>query len=125
MADQNRAANGNGKNVRRGIVIAILAVIVLAAFISHRRGSVPVRVDKVTKQDLVTSISTNGKVEPIDNFEAHAPAATTVKKIHVREGQQVHAGDLLMRLEDADVRAQMLYTMGDWIARIVTNSKQS
>src|SRR5256885_4503432 len=105
MADQNRT-NGNGKHVRRGIIVAILAVIVLAAFISHRRGTVAVRSDRVSKQDLVTSISTNGKVEPIENFEAHAQSPTTIKKIYVREGQQVHAGDMLMQLEDADVRAQ-------------------
>jgi len=106
MAEHTRT-NGNGKYVRRGIVIAILAVIVLAAFISHRRSTVAVRGDRVTKQDLVTSISTNGKVEPIESFEPHAPGATTVKRIYVREGQQVHKGELLMQLEDADVRAQV------------------
>ncbi|HEX4715963.1 MAG TPA: biotin/lipoyl-binding protein, partial [Ktedonobacteraceae bacterium] len=54
---------------------------------------------------MVTTISTNGKVEPIESFEPHAPGATTVKKIYVREGQLVRAGDLLMQLDDADVRA--------------------
>lgn len=106
MAENTKPGNGNGKHVWRGIIIAILAVIVLAAFISSRRGEVPVRVDHVTKQDLVTTISTNGKVEPIDNFEAHAPAPTTVRKIYVREGQRVRQGDLLMQLDDADARAQ-------------------
>src|SRR5437764_12623159 len=106
MAEHTRSLNGNGKHIWRGIIIAILAVIVLAAFISSRRGDVAVRADHVTKQDLVTSISTNGKVEPIQNFEAHAPAPTTVKKIFVREGQHVRTGDLLMQLEDSDARAQ-------------------
>src|SRR5579872_5646300 len=103
---EHRRTNGNGKHVWRAIIIAVLAVISLAAFISRRKGEVPVRADRVTKQDLVTSISTNGKVEPIDNFEAHAPLATTVKKIYVREGEKVRAGDLLMQLDDAEVRAQ-------------------
>ncbi|HWC16788.1 MAG TPA: efflux RND transporter periplasmic adaptor subunit [Terriglobales bacterium] len=105
MAERNRT-NGNGRHVWRFVIVAIAAVVVLAAFISSRRGSVPVRYDHVTKQDLVTSISTNGKVEPIQNFEAHSPAPTTVKRLYVREGQQVHAGELLMQLEDSDVRAQ-------------------
>jgi HlyD family secretion protein len=82
-------------------------VIVLAAFISSRKSSVPVRADRVTRQDLVTSISTNGKVEPLQLFEPHSPIPTTVKKIYVREGQQVKAGELLMQLEDSDVRAQV------------------
>lgn len=102
---ESRRLNGNGKHVWRFVVVAILAVIVLAAFISRHKGEVPVRFDRVTRQDLVTSISTNGKVEPIENFEAHSPSATTVRKIYVREGQQVRKGDLLMQLDDADVRA--------------------
>jgi len=106
MAERAKQNNGNGKHVWRGIIIAVLAIIVLAAFISSRKGEVPVRVDHVTKQDLVTSISTNGKVEPIENFEAHAPAATTVRRIYVHEGQHVRKGDLLMQLDDADARAQ-------------------
>lgn len=102
-----RTKNGNGRHVWRFVIIAIVAVIVLAAFISSRQSSVPVRADRVTRQDLVTSISTNGKVEPIQNFEAHSPAPTTVKKIYVREGQHVKAGEMLMQLEDSDVRAQV------------------
>ena len=102
-----RTKNGNGRHVWRFVIIAIVAVIVLAAFISSRSGSVPVRADRVTRQDLVTSISTNGKVEPLQLFEPHSPIPTTVKKIYVREGQQVKAGELLMQLEDSDVRAQV------------------
>jgi HlyD family secretion protein len=102
---ESRRQNGNGKHVWRVIIVAILAVIGLAAFISRHKGEVPIRYDRATKQDLVTSISTNGKVEPIENFEPHAPAPTTVRKIYVREGQKVRAGDLLMQLDDADVRA--------------------
>ena len=105
MAERARTLNGNGKHVWRVIIISVLAVIVLAAFISSRHGEVAVRADRVTRQELVTSISTNGKVEPINNFEAHAPFATIAKRIYVREGQHVHQGELLMQLDDADVRA--------------------
>ena len=51
-------------------------------------------------------ISTNGKVEPIQNFEAHAPAATTVKRLFVKEGDHVRFGQLLLQLDDADLRSQ-------------------
>ena len=105
MVDSRRT-NGNGKHVWRFLIVAIVAVIVFGAFISQHRGEVPVRADRAVKQDLVTSISTNGKVEPIHDFEPHSPEPTTVKKIYVRPGQLVHAGDLLMELDDADVRAQ-------------------
>lgn len=51
-------------------------------------------------------ISTNGKIEPVQNFEAHAPVATTVKRILVKEGDHVRRGQLLLQLDDADIRTQ-------------------
>ena len=51
-------------------------------------------------------ISTNGKIEPIRNFEAHSPAATTVKRLLVKEGDHVRQGQLLLQLDDADLRSQ-------------------
>ena len=51
-------------------------------------------------------ISTNGKIEPINNFEAHAPAAASVRRVLVKEGDFVKKGQLLLLLDDADARAQ-------------------
>lgn len=51
-------------------------------------------------------VSTNGKVEPVLNFEAHAPIATTVKRILVKEGEHVRKGQLLLELDDSDIRSQ-------------------
>ncbi len=51
-------------------------------------------------------ISTNGKVEPIQNFEAHSPVPTTVKRLYVKEGDHVRQGQLLLQLDDADLRSQ-------------------
>jgi HlyD family secretion protein len=84
----------------------ILAVIVLAAFISLRRARVAIRVGKAEVATITASISTNGKIEPITNFEAHAPAATTVIKVDAQQGDWVKAGQLLLQLQDADARAQ-------------------
>jgi HlyD family secretion protein len=51
-------------------------------------------------------ISTNGKVEPVQSFEAHAPVGTTVKKLLVKEGDRVKKGQLLAQLDDADASSQ-------------------
>jgi len=61
---------------------------------------------KVTRGPIRSVVSTNGKVEPVQNFEAHAPIATTVKRILVREGDNVRKGQLLLELDDADIRSQ-------------------
>jgi len=60
----------------------------------------------VERGPIRSLISTNGKVEPIQNFEAHSPVATTVKRLLVKEGDHVRKGQLLLQLDDADLRSQ-------------------
>jgi HlyD family secretion protein len=106
------AANAllNSKPGKRGhwwlIAVVVLAIIIFAAFMSLGRHEVPVRATRARKAEIRSTISTNGKIEGINGFEAHAPAATTVKQILVTTGQQVKAGQLLVQLDDADARAQ-------------------
>ncbi len=65
-----------------------------------------VRAISVERGPIRSLVSTNGKIEPIQNFEAHAPIATTVKRLLVKEGDQVRKGQLLLELDDADIRTQ-------------------
>ena len=108
MAMQEQHSRKIVRNPRLWIFFfgVVLIVVLLAAFVSRHRGEVWIRTDKASLEDLVNSLSTNGKVEPIDNFEAHALAPAMVKKILVKEGQWVKTGELLMQLDDADARAQ-------------------
>ena len=96
----------NGK--RTGIILIglVLAVVVLAAFVSLRRSQVPIRIAHAERQTLTASIATNGKIEALNNFEAHAPVATTVKKVLVQQGQWVKPGQPLLQLEDDTARLQ-------------------
>ncbi len=64
------------------------------------------RVTTVERGPIRSLISTNGKVEPIQNFEAHSPVPTTVKRLFVKEGDRVRRGQLLLQLDDADLRSQ-------------------
>jgi HlyD family secretion protein len=89
------------------IAIAILAAVVgLAAFVSHRDEAVPVRTATVEQGTIRSLVSTNGKIEPVDYFEAHAPVSTSVRRVLVKEGASVKRGQLLVVLDDADARAQ-------------------
>lgn len=89
------------------IVLAVaLGVLLLAAFISSRRGRVPVRADRAVRRTILNTISTNGKIQPVDGFEAHAPLATTVRRVLVHEGDWAKKGQLLLQLDDADAVAQ-------------------
>ena len=84
----------------------VLAVILLASFSSMRDEVIPVRAATVERSSIRTAISTNGKIEPAQNFEAHAPVSTTVRRLLVREGDHVKKGQLLLQLDDSEVRSQ-------------------
>jgi len=84
----------------------ILAVVFLASFGTRHDDAVPVRTVAVTRGTIRSVISTNGKIEPVHNFEAHAPAPTTVQRILVKEGDHVRKGQLLLQLDDAEARSQ-------------------
>ncbi|MGA2349419.1 MAG: efflux RND transporter periplasmic adaptor subunit [Terracidiphilus sp.] len=55
---------------------------------------------------LVSTVSTNGRVEPEMNYEIHSPVSTTVKAVYVQPGDQVVAGKLLLLLDDVQARAR-------------------
>lgn len=84
---------------------AVVAVILLASFMS-RDDTAPVVATKASRSTIRSVISTNGKVEPVHNFEAHAPVGTTVKRVLIKEGDQVKKGQLLVELDAASARSQ-------------------
>jgi HlyD family secretion protein len=101
--------NSSGREPRRWWItaLAILAgVTVLAAFVSRRDDGLVVRTAVVEQSAIRSLVSTNGKIEPVSNFEAHAPIATTVRRVYVKEGDSVKKGELLVVLDDAEARAQ-------------------
>jgi HlyD family secretion protein len=85
--------------------IAIAAAVVLFASLS-RDPAVPVRAVTARRGTIRSLVSTNGKVEPMQNFEAHAPIGTTVRNVLVHEGDHVKKGQLLVQLNDAKARSQ-------------------
>lgn len=106
-ANPHNQLNGNGS--RRTLLIPallLLAVIVGATMLVMRKGTASIRADRVERGPLTANISTNGKVEPTIDFQAHAPISTTVQKVYVKPGDHVKKGQLLLTLDDAGVRAQ-------------------
>jgi len=87
------------------LAAAVVAVILLASF-AWRDDSVSVITATVKRGNIRSLISTNGKVEPINNFEAHAPTGTVVKRVLVKEGDHVKQGQLLVELDAATAESQ-------------------
>jgi len=99
--------NSNAPSKRRWIWILSAAIILILVLYSYFHQT-PLKVHAVTVQrgPIRSQISTNGKVEAVQNFESHAPIATTVRRLLVKEGDRVRKGQLLLELDNDDIRAQ-------------------
>ena len=87
--------------------LAVMAAVVLFASFGNRKSdAVPVRAATIVRDNIRSVVSTNGKIEPVQNFEAHAPVPTTVQRVLVKEGDHVRRGQLLLQLDDAEARSQ-------------------
>lgn len=93
------------RNILLGVAAVVIAVIVAAVILGGRGPQVPVAT--VARQDLSSSITSNGKVEPISPFTARAGFPTFVQSVKAKEGQMVRKGELILTLESSDMRAQL------------------
>jgi len=109
LASNNHNSNGHPARRRRNTWLAagVIAAAVLIPIFS-RRSPLSVHVTTVERGPIRSLVSTNGKVEPLENFyfEAHSPVATVVKRLLVKEGDHVRKGQLLLQLDDANIRSQ-------------------
>jgi HlyD family secretion protein len=86
------------------------AVVIILVFFTARslmRERLPVRAVQASREELVNTVSTNGRVEPETNYEFHSPVATTVKAVYAQPGDVVPAGKLLLVLDDMQARARL------------------
>jgi HlyD family secretion protein len=89
--------------------VIFLAVILLAVIIAHffSHDLVEVRAAAVNHQNMSNWVSTNGKVEPIEEFPVYAHSPGVVAKIYVEVGQKVKVGELLIKMDDSDATARL------------------
>ena len=85
--------------------VALIAVFLAARYLLRDR--LRVRVTRVDYALLRDTVSTNGRVEPIVNYQFFSPIATTVQAVYAQEGEQVPAGKLILKLDDVAARAQV------------------
>ena len=86
-------------------VLTLFAVIFLVRRLTE--DAVEVRTSPVTHENLVSTVSTNGKVEPVEEFQPHAAAPGVVKEVLVESGEKVKEGQMLLRMDDADAVARI------------------
>src|ERR1700730_1025450 len=101
------------RRLQKRIVYFLLLAGVFAIFlvwVSGRKPAAKIAAVTPTRENLTSSISSNGKVEPISPYVMRAQLDTFVKKIYVTEGQTVKKGQVLLELNVKEAAAQLAET---------------
>lgn len=96
------------KSTRVILVIVALAVVALIAVGIDRRGDkkgLEVETAKVARQDLVSRVSANGRVDAKRKVDLSANVMGQIVNLAVREGDQVKQGDFLLQIDQAKLAA--------------------
>jgi len=89
------------------VLVAAAACFAIFFYVHTQHTVVEVSAAKVEYHTLAQRKSTNGRVKPLADFEAHAPLAGIVDNIYVRLGEKVQSGQQLVRMDDSEARKDL------------------
>ena len=90
------------------LVLVIVAAAVAAVWAYRQQSDAPqVPFAKVTRQTISNTLSTNGKVEPIEYVDVRVDTSALLKRVLVRQGETVRQGQLLAELSQPGVAEEL------------------
>lgn len=124
------------------ILLPLLLLATLLIFLAIRQSTGPaVEVLRTQAGDIRQSVVASGKVRSPQRSELASQVAAQVRQVHVSEGQQVSAGELLLELDDrelqaavaqaraqlaqSELRLQQLSLLGEPLARAATRQAEA
>ena len=98
------AQTSSNQGIRWIWIVVLLIVVAGSLYIafSDSRDRVTVRTARVERSPIVKTVPTNGRVEPLVDYQPHASGPSTVKQLYVHLGEKVAKGQQLLLLDDAD-----------------------
>jgi HlyD family secretion protein len=93
------------------ILFSLLLLLALAVgawqLVEWRNQPPQVTFTRVTRENISSSVSTNGRVDPAESAQARSEASGRVDRILVKLRQNVKAGDTLVELETGQLRQEL------------------
>jgi len=105
MAEKKSFIRRRKKTLIFLVAVLAVAVIIVVNLSSNRERTVKVTLEKVKRQDLTSIISASGEVKPKKNINVSAQVPGRIVKIGVEEGDEVKAGDFLLKLDSTQYEA--------------------
>lgn len=99
--------SSNRSRVWITLVVLLIAAGLLYSLLPASRDRVVVRTAKVDRQPLVNTVATNGRVEPLVDYQPRAPIPSVIQALPVKLGQQVVRGQELVRLDASEAQSKI------------------
>lgn len=78
-----------------------------AAFGTSGKGETLYTVDVVKKEDLRETVTANGEIQARTKVQVGTTVTAEIKELHVKDGQEVRAGDLLVTLDQERFKQEL------------------
>lgn len=104
-----------------GIVVVGLAAIVATAAARKSNAGVEVRIEPVTRANLVASVTASGQVSPHTKVDVSSDVSGKITKLAVKEGDMVTKGQFLLQIDPANAEA----TVKQWEANAASAKAQN
>src|SRR6478672_884334 len=104
------------RGMKVGLIVVGIALVAggLIAFRIHkkRNAGTEVRLEKVTRRDLVSAVTASGKIEAKTSVDISADITGRIIQIAVREGDIVKRGQFLLQIDPAQYQAAVARAQG-------------
>ncbi len=89
------------------IVVVVVAIAALGYFFVASRGGGKYQFVEVTRGTITEVVSVSGNTTPIQSLDLSFPAGGTIAAVYKNAGDNVTAGDVLVRLDTGSLQAQL------------------
>jgi len=89
------------------IIVGVLALGGGATWYFVAKNQVPVKTVVVTRGTLIQEVNVTGKTKPVESVELAFERGGRVKEVAVKAGDEVTMGQVLLRLDDTELQAQV------------------
>ncbi len=91
-----------------GILVIVGLIVGLNIYRSGQKTGIEVKTSQIRETKMVETVLASGKVTTAEKEMLYSQVSGSVKKIHVKLGQEVKAGQLLMELDIPDAGPKLL-----------------
>jgi HlyD family secretion protein len=89
---------GHGKLILLAIVVFIVLALTMFYALHNKTPAITVQTEKVSRHNITETVIANGKIYPVLEVHISPEVSGEITALPVKEGQFVHKGDLLLKI---------------------------